>query len=263
MTEFTELLAGIRHEGDAWIVTISNDWLQGRTVYGGLGAALCLEATLRAIPDLPPLRSAQFSFIGPATGQLRMQPALLRRGKSTVFAGVDLTGEDGLATRAILCFGAARSSPLAINTIGEQRPAVPDQCPPFFAGAPPYLYFLQHIDGKSAGKHLPFSGASEPDMTVWLRHRDPKLQPSLVSLLALADAPPPGILAMVDRPGAISTMTWSIDMLTDTLETDNGWWLVRTRADAAADSYTSQTMTVWNASGKPIMASRQNVAMFF
>jgi acyl-CoA thioesterase len=263
MTEFTKLLEGFQRDGDAWTVTVSDDWLQGRTVYGGLGAALCLEATQRSIPDLPPLRSAQVSFAGPATGRLRLKPSVLRRGKSTVFTSTDLSGDDGFATRAMLCFGAARSSIMAVDTVGAQTPAPPDQCPPFFNGAPPFLHFLQHIEGKSAGPNLPFSGAAEPDMTIWLRHRDPALKPSLVSLLALADAPPPGVLAMAAKPGAISTMTWSIDLLTDRIETEDGWWLVRVKADNAADGYTSQAMTVWNAKGVPTMISRQHVATFF
>ena len=263
MTEFTELLEGFQRNGDAWTVTVSDDWLQGRTVYGGLGAALCLEATQRSIPDLPPLRSAQVSFAGPATGRLRIQSSVLRRGKSTVFASTDLSGDDGFATRAMLCFGAARPSTLTVDTVAAPTPKSPDQCPPFFKGAPPFLHFLQHIEGKSAGRNLPFSGAAEPDMTIWLRHRDPALKPSLVALLALADAPPPGVLAMAAKPGAISTMTWSIDLLTDEIKTDDGWWLVRVTADSAADGYTSQTMTVWNAKGEPTMISRQHVAMFF
>jgi acyl-CoA thioesterase len=263
MTEFTELLAGLRRDGDNWNVSVSDDWLQGRTIYGGLGAALCLEATQRTIPDLPPLRSAQISFVGPAGGRLTIRPGVLRRGKSTVFTSTDLSGEGGLATRTMLCFGAARSSAVAMKPAEAPALNPPDQCPPFFEGAPSFLYFLQHIEGKSAGKNLPFSGAAEPDMTVWLRHRDPALTPSLVSLLALADAPPPGVLAMATPRGVLSTMTWSIDMLTDKIETDDGWWLVRVTADSAADGYSSQTMTVWNARGRPTMMSRQNIAMFF
>jgi acyl-CoA thioesterase len=263
MTEFTELMAGIRRANDAWAIQVSDDWLQGRTIYGGLAAALCLEATLREFPGLPPLRSAQFAFIGPATGELRVTPSVLRKGKSTVFAGVDLHGEAELATRAILCFGAARETALAHDAISAPAINAPEQCPDFFQNAPPGLRFLGHIDGRAAAGSLPFSSAAAPDMTLWLRHRDPALEPSLVSLLALADAPPPAALAMADKPGgAISTMTWSIDMLTDTVETQNGWWLVRTAADTVAGGYSSQSMTVWNAAGNPVMASRQNVAMF-
>ena len=264
MTEFTELMAGVRREGETWSTSISDDWLQGRTIYGGLAAALCLEAMLRASPELPSLRSAQFSFVGPASGQLRITPVTLRKGKSTVFASVDLVGEAGLATRAALCFGAARPSVLSYEGIAAPAVNLPDDGMLFFNRAPPELHFLQHIEGRTAGGALPFSKSAEPDMILWLRHRDPALHPSIVSLLALSDAPPPAALAMLDRPrGPISTMTWAIDMLTDDITTDDGWWLVRTKADTAADGYSSQTMTVWNAKGKPTMVSRQNVAMFF
>jgi hypothetical protein len=127
----------------------------------------------------------------------------------------------------------------------------------------PGCVFLPISTGRVAAGSLPFSSAATPEMTLWLRHRDPALKPSLVSLLALADAPPPAALAMADKPGgAISTMTWSIDMLTDAAETKDGWWLVRTAADKVAGGYSSQSMTVWNAAGDPVMASRQNVAMF-
>lgn len=262
MTAFSELMAQVTGDGGAWAVTVSDDWLQGRTVYGGLAAALCLEAALREFPDLPPLRSAQFAFIGPATGPLRMTPVTLRKGKSTVFVGVDLTGDAGLATRATLCFGSGRESAFTHAAIEAAQPKAPETCSDFFVNAPPGLRFLNHIDGRHADGARPFSGASDPTMLLWLRHRDMALKPSMVSLLALADAPPPAILAMATTPGVISTMTWAIDMLTDGIQTTDGWWLVRTTAEAASDGYTSQAMTVWNAAGQPVMASRQNVAVF-
>lgn len=263
MTEFSELLSGIHGRGDTLHVEIGEDWRQGRTIYGGLAAALCLEAVLRTLPDLPPLRSAQFAFVGPASGALELRPAELRRGKSTVFAASELHGEAGLATRATFCFGAGRASPLSFAGIAAPPTKPPEDCIEFFRGAPPMLRFLQHIDGRFVSGGLPFSGAKQPDMTLWLRHRDPALTPSLVSLIALADAPPPAVLTMLDRPGGpISTMTWSIDMLSDEIATQDGWWLLRNAADLAAGGYASQTMTIWNAQGRPTMISRQNVAMF-
>jgi acyl-CoA thioesterase len=262
MTEFSGLMGSMTQAADGWTITISEDWLQGRTVYGGLSAALCLEAAHRQFGDLPPLRSAQISFIGPATGTLKLSPVELRKGKSTVFVGVDLLGESGLATRATFCFGAGRASKVAFAAKAAASTGKPESCPAFFDNAPSHLRFLQHIEGKNAGGAFPFSGAKDPMMTLWLRHRDASLKPSLVPLLALADAPPPAIVAMLTAPGLISTMTWSIDLLTDTIDTTDGWWLIRTEADAAADGYTSQVMTVWNASGQAVMTSRQNVAVF-
>jgi hypothetical protein len=54
---------------------------QGRTTYGGCSAALCLEAAKRLLRDqrhsagaaeLPPLRSAQVAFVGPAGGDVKV-----------------------------------------------------------------------------------------------------------------------------------------------------------------------------------------------
>ena len=84
--------------------------MQGRTAYGGLSAALCYEVASRVAEDLPPLRSAQFAFIGPAICELRLTPTLLRRGKSAAFYGVDMVCDAGVAARALLYFGAERPS---------------------------------------------------------------------------------------------------------------------------------------------------------
>jgi acyl-CoA thioesterase len=262
MTEFTEIMNSLQAADDGWTVTVSDDWLQGRTVYGGMAAALCLQGALRSFADLPPLRSAQFAFIGPASGALQIRPTVLRKGKSTVFAGVDLIGDAGLATRATLCFGAARASALAHVAIASPEMKAPDSCPDFFRNAPPVLRFLEHIEGRHVGGSLPFSGSAHPEMMLWLRHRVPPQTSAAVALLALADAPPPAASTMATTPSPISTMTWSLDMLTDNITTDDGWWLIRNGAEQIGNGYSSQAMTVWNAQGEPVMASRQNVAVF-
>ncbi len=262
MTDFSELIGGMRRTGERWALTVSDDWLQGRTIYGGLATALCHEAARRTFADLPPLRSVQVAFAGPASGELTLGAVELRRGKSTVFVGVDLHGEAGFATRATFCFAAGRASGLALAADAAPPVGRPEACPNFFENAPPQLRFLQHMDGRHAGGARPFSGAAEPAMLLWLRHRDAAVTPGLTPLLALADAPPPAIITALTGPGVISTMTWSIDLLTDAPGTTDGWWLIRTAADAAADGYSSQVMTVWDAAGRAVMASRQNVAVF-
>jgi acyl-CoA thioesterase len=262
MTDFTDLMHSLTPADDGWSVTVTDDWLQGRTVYGGLASALCLQATMQSFAELPPLRSAQIAFIGPAAGALQIRPAVLRKGKSTVFVGVDLVGEAGLATRATFCFGAARASAFSHSVMVAPAVAVPETCPDFFRGAPESLRFLQHIEGRHVGGALPFSGSTHPEMTLWLRHQTEAKTAPLVALLALADAPPPAASTMATTPSPISTMTWSVDLLTDKIETTNGWWLVRNAAEQIGDGYSSQAMTVWNAHGTAVMASRQNVAVF-
>eukprot|EP01035_Chromulina_nebulosa_P006454 gene6454-8721_t len=258
MTEFTHLMSSVTKASDGWNVSVSDDWLQGRTVYGGLASALCMQAALQEFGDLPPLRSAQIAFIGPASGQLQLRPSILRRGKSTVFASVDLIGDAGLATRATFCFGAARESAFAHVAIGTPELKAPETCPDFFKNAPPTLRFVQHLEGRFVSGSLPFSGSEDPQMMLWLRHREQGITPSLVPLLALADAPPPAASARSTAPSPISTMTWSIDMLTDDIATDDGWWLIRNVAEQISDGYSSQAMTLWNAAGSALALLRRS-----
>jgi acyl-CoA thioesterase len=261
VTPITSLLERVRFDGSTVRAFVSQDWLQGRATFGGLLAALCLEAAYRAFGDLPPLRSAQFCFMGPAGGEITLTPSMLRRGKSVCFAGVDLAGDSGLAARAVLGFGAPR--PSATRHSGLPAPSVPppDQCGPFFGDTEPT--FAQHFAYKHAGGPKPLSGASDPEFLVWLRHNDVRAGLSLPALVALADAPPVAALTLVESSSPISTMTWMLDVLADPRTDDGRWFLVRTRADTVRDGYASHAINVWTASGRPILAGRQNVAVFF
>ena len=63
----------VRTAAQSYRTTITPDWMQGQTTYGGLSAALCLEGARRALSgdgavELPPLRSALICFVGAAGG---------------------------------------------------------------------------------------------------------------------------------------------------------------------------------------------------
>ena len=79
--DFASLMSAVEAKAGSFSVTLPDDWLQGRTAFGGLSAALCWEAAQRSGEALPPLRSAQFAFVGPAGGQLRIEPTLLRTAR--------------------------------------------------------------------------------------------------------------------------------------------------------------------------------------
>jgi len=262
MTPFHDLLSAIVAEGDGFGVTLPDDWLQGRTAYGGLSAALCVETALRAVPDLPPLRSAQFTLIGPASGPLTATPSVLRRGKSSVFVGVDLTGEAGLAARAVLSFGVARPSAIAYQALPMPRVKSIAQSESFFPQGRSTITFQQHFESRMAGGTRPVTPGAAPEYLVWFRHRDERARAGLVPLIALADAPPPAIMAMFAAFAPISTMTWTLDMLTDAPATTDGWWLIQSLATTAHQGYSTQSMMLWNADGVPVIAASQNVAIF-
>jgi acyl-CoA thioesterase len=236
-------------------------------VFGGLAAALCVQAAIDAIPDLPPLRSAQFLFVGPGDESVRLSASLLRRGKSAVIATAEMSDSTGPLVRSHLCFGAARASTIDYNDLAAPDTGAPRAYPRFEvprgSGAP---VFFQNFDMRIAGSALPFSGAKDPDFLTWMRFRSEadiaaSIAPA-VALVAMGDAPPSSGVLLFKTPAPISTITWSLDMLSEAPATKDGFWLVRRRLDFARDGYSTETITVWNSEREPVMVARQNVALF-
>ncbi|PZR30763.1 thioesterase family protein [Caulobacter segnis] len=259
MTSYSDLIAGVVATDAGFSAHVTDDWKQGRTTYGGLSAALCVEAAQRAFPEAPPLRSGQFAFVGPAAGELSIAVKALRQGKSTLFAAVDLVGEQGVATHGVLTFGASRDSDLAHEDRPAPAVAPPEACEPFFPeGAGPT--FISHFEVRMAGGARPGSG-QPPEYLLWIRHRDAAAR-DLTALVALADAPPPPAMTLFKRFGPISTMTWSLDVVGAPPIGDDGWRLLRSRAETIADGYSTQEMHLWDAEGRPLILARQNVAVF-
>lgn len=260
MTPFSTLLDSITPDGAQWRAEAGADWRQGRTLYGGASAALCLEACLRAEGALPPLRSAQISFIGPSAENLTLEPVVIRRGKSATFMGCDLRSEGQIATRAVFCFGETRPSVHARRAPRRTDLQSPDVFESYFR-PDRRPAFAAHFDVRLAAGGPPMSGAVEPDITIWARHLDEKAT-GPVALLALADVPPPAAFSTFIAPTMISTMTWMIDVLDPDAMATGGWKLLRSNAETIAEGYSAQAMTIWDADGVPILAGRQSIAVF-
>jgi acyl-CoA thioesterase len=268
MTGISQLLSSVvPHEsGDS--VVVPPDWLQGRTTFGGITAALSIASALSK-RALPPLRSAQFAFMGPVEGSVELVPQELRVGRSSAYVGVDVTCDSRLSARSLLLFAEGRES--RHRSVPCDMPSVPppEDCPDFF-DSPDAPKFSAHFEARLALGSPMLSGASEPSYHVWVRHRDEDTTevPAMTRLIALADVLPPPILALADVAAPVSTMTWSIDVVLpadsaqDALD-GRGWHLLGSHAEAMADGYSAQAMHVWRPDGTRVLTGRQVVAAFF
>ncbi|NNC98817.1 MAG: thioesterase family protein [Gammaproteobacteria bacterium] len=259
---FTELMQSLSRTGEhGWTANITEGWMQGRTTYGGLSAALCLQAVQNEHPDLPPLRTVQINFIGPAGGDVFISSKVMRRGKSVAYISAEVTGEHGIATHAVFCFGASRAS--KINKDFTTPPAVPGITESEdFSRLGKGPVFTQHFDCLLAKGDHPASGSSENEFFLWCRHKDKRAN-DLVALIGIADMPPPAVLPMFLELAPISSMTWMMNFLTDEPRTKGGWWLLSSVAEHARNGYSSQNMGIWNSDGELIVTGRQNVAIFY
>ena len=90
------------------LVIVPSDWLQGRTAFGGMQAAIAVRAMREALPaDVRslPLRAAQTTFIGPVPGRVEIhaQAVVLRVGRSTCHSRCDLLHEGKVVCSVMAC----------------------------------------------------------------------------------------------------------------------------------------------------------------
>lgn len=261
MTTYSELMAGLNfgHEGRTE-ATIPESWMQGRTTYGGLTAALCLEAATKIVPDIP-VRTAQVAFIGPVGGEIVVSPKILRRGKNTVVVNVDLVTEAGLGARCLFVFGAARESSLQLSNLPITDSADLEAAPVL----PPNSLtpaFIKNFIVKFGEGGVPMSGAETGSVGLWLSHTDAKAPKTASTVLSLADVPWPAALPMLKTPAPGSSMTWMAEFVSEDYSNLSTWTYALSVAETAMNGYSSQAMTLWDETGKPLLVGRQTVTIF-
>ena len=241
---------------------VPETWKQGRTAYGGLTAALAVAAAHQSADTaLPPLRAAQFTFSGPAAGELDTTARKLRQGRSATSYAVTTTSGDDVAAQSSLIFAGNRPSEITHSLI--LRPDVPgpeksidvNDAP----GRPP---FAKNFDMRLAGGAAPMSQARTPELIAWLRHRDAEGTDPYVALVALGDGLPPASMTAFAAPAPISSMNWTVNICADEAPDGTGWFLLRSTSTFAADGYSFQIMEAWDEAGQLVMTGSQTVAIF-
>ncbi|WP_291842003.1 thioesterase family protein [Maricaulis sp.] len=253
-----QILDAARVSNDTLTAHIPDTWMQGRTAYGGLSAAIALEAALRSQSDLPPLRSAQIAFVGPLAGEIVVKTELLRRGRTAAFIEANVFGDGRLGLKALFVFMIGLES--SIDYAEGARPEAPDfvDAAPAMANPDP-KFFTGNLEYRHG---LSIEERHTPDFLRWVRLRAREGLHPMVELMAIGDALPPAAMALFARPGPISSMTWQINLLTAGPVTTDGWWLSRSTADLARHGSSSQLMQVWNADREPVITGMQSVAIF-
>jgi len=256
MTPIADILAAAERTDAGFRTAIPADWMQGRTAYGGLSAALALQAALDLEPDLPPLRSAQVAFIGPLAGAVTVAATKLRRGRNAAFIQSDVVSEGGLGLRATFVFMAELPSVIVHDEAPRGQIAPP----------PPHAELYTGLDNFFTGNFNFWDSKAELGATEWLRWARLRGREGLhpmVELIAIGDGLPPGAFKLAaQRQTPLSSLNWQINFLTPEPVTQDGWWLLHARADTAHHGYSSQRMSIWNAAGEPVAEAMQGVAIF-
>ena len=259
---FSQVLDSLALHDGLWTASVPDDWMQGRSVFGGLQSALALRAMRAIVSSDLPLRVLQTTFAAPVAGRVAFRAQVLRSGKNVVYAEARIV--DGESTCAIVVgvFGRARASkievaPAASPVLPPAEPFVPK----FVPGLTPN--FVRHFKFRWLSGERLFSGSRRPPRAVIevdMTDDTPVSEPHVV---AIADSIPPLGFSMLTEPAPGSSVTWTVEMLTDRLDglALSGWRLF---ADVRAgrDGYLSQFATVYGPDGAAVALSQQTMVVF-
>lgn len=270
-TPFVDLLAARTRAGASVTFPIPEDWLQGRTAYGGLIAGIATQAMHDVAgggwPADVRLRALQTNFIGPVTvGEAAVTLQVLREGKSVRQVHATVLSQGQVAAQVLGVFGSPRTT--AIEPLVPRQPPVgcaPEEAPtrPFVPGLMPG--FLQHFTFGWAKGHPPFSGGRGWETSFYLRllgDRADLIDRDVLTVL-LADAPASPATSHFTQPAFASSVSWALELMASNAPVGaDDWWRVDTQARSAAGGYVNHSSTLWTAGGEAAAVGHQLVTVY-
>ncbi len=260
-TEMTiaSLLEPITGKPGPAIFRHAEDWMQGRTLYGGASALIAFTMAQRAFPDLPPLRSAQIGFVAPVGEQLELSAEIVRQGRNVTQVRSEIRNEHGVALTAFWLFAAEREA----NAVRDAAP--PSEWP----GAPLENEVAMQGQGPNFIQNnfeIRFGQSKNANHSATIRRwarltEDHDLDP-VSRLVLMGDVMPPGAMRIMQRTGPISSINWSFNVLNPDTQSQDGWYLAENASQYAGSGYSSERLRMWDSEGRQVLDGLQCVAVF-
>ncbi len=251
-------------------VTVPANWAQGRTVYGGLTAALIFDCMQREVladkPDeMRPIRYLNLSFIGPLLTDevLEIAVEMLRAGRSASQLVAKVIQNDRVCVVAQGCFGVQRQSKISI-TDKENHNMSPPRKANFLPQIPKVVpKFLRHFDMNLQAGRFPFMHSKKDYMHGWMRFKKAPSEFNDNHLIAAIDAWPCTVLQQLKLPAPASTMNWNLEFTQAAAPVKaTDWVAYQAHTEHARDGYVFSDAKVWSQAGELLVLSRQTVGVF-
>ena len=246
--------------------SIAPDWAQGRSVFGGLSAALILHRIETQEPlGKKQLQSLSVNFCGPLEVETpcEIQYSVLSNGKSISQIQGQLLQNKEVKTQITACFGLTRESSIHVSAADSQPKNTMEKASPF-----PYIKgvtpeFIQHLQLGLLNNAFPFSGVSTTDVLGWMKFKEAPTKFSNPALIALIDAWPPAVLPMLKKPAPASSITWNVEFTEPglTLEKDSSVYY-ECDVTQAHHGYAHTEAKIYHPNGQLIALSRQLVGIY-
>jgi acyl-CoA thioesterase len=262
---FEQLLQQARIENE---FTVNSSWGQGRTLFGGMSAALALDGISQQVDSQRPLRSLAVNFTGQALAEtplsITIQP--LSNGKSISQINGQVLQNDRVVTQVCACFGVERESSININSPQIELPTLGTHPRlSYMKGLTPE--FVQHFEFEYTKGQFPFTNSPLNELAGWVRFKKSGSEFTEAHLIALIDAWPPTVLQKLKGFAPCATVSWNIEivqplsLLEQPLNADD-WLYYEADIKQAHHGYAHTEAKVYTANGTLLALSRQLIAVY-
>jgi acyl-CoA thioesterase len=269
LVPLAQLLDHRQRQGKRLSFHITEDWRQGRTMFGGVLSAVAVQAMRDLCGHDWPLRALQTNFVGPVSpGAVTVEVTLLRQGKNirqvkALVLQADAEGQEQIAGVLLGSFGASRESKLP--TLSPPQVVVANGVEtsypwPFIEGITPP--FTRHIEFRHAEGGVPFSGDDSWHSRTYVRLIDNAGIDTELQAVMLADAGPTPALSQVRGYTPASSVSWALELRPVSIGQRDGYWRMDKDALAVGDGFVNEKTTLWTPCGQLAALGYQVVAVY-
>lgn len=247
---------------------ITDDWLQGRTAYGGLTSALGAQAMRELSAPMPAgasLRALQTSFVGPVgAGPVSVEAVLLRDGKSVRQIQASLRQAGQVCAVMLGVFAKDRAS--TMRSVHPQRPAATHAAEtmalqPYVEGAMPR--FLRHFDLRWDDGPQPGSGGTGMATRIHMRMHDAEGLSNELMTVMMADVSPTPATGQFRWPAPASSVSWALELRPLRRPIDaTGWWRADNESLVVDGGYVNHAARLWAPTGELAALAYQVVSIY-
>jgi acyl-CoA thioesterase len=268
-TPLSALLAARSIQGKRVSFKASEDWQQGRTLFGGLLSALSAQAMRDVCGSEWPMRALQTNFVGPVSlDTFHIDVTLLRQGKNVrqVMAMVrqaDATGTEQVCGTLLGVFGGARNSQIAPRQPVQPPVAIDAQAAtplPYLPGLTPN--FTQHMDFRLAEGAFPFTGSDSWHSSYHVRLKDNAGVDAELLAIMLTDVGPSPALSQAKAFAPASSVSWALELRPVTPFDPEGLWRLDQDTVAYGEGYANDRAHLWTPDGQLAALGYQVVAVY-
>ncbi|WP_395342992.1 acyl-CoA thioesterase [Ningiella sp. W23] len=258
-------IASSQQEDNTKAFLIPKKWSQGRTVFGGLSAAMLYEASKQYVASERLLRSMSTNFVGPLISEqaFNISVEIVREGKNVSQLQARAIQNGKVCVVSQFCFAADRVSKTGVENNESHSMALPKKAK-FIPQIPKVTpKFLQHFDLAIESGGTPFTGKKTSHYHGWMRFKKAPKTSNEAHLICLLDAWPPTLIQQLKWPAPASTVSWNVEFIYPHKQIEpSDWFAYKEDTRQAANGYGHTEATCWDAHGEVVALSRQTVAVF-